>query len=231
MLEDLKHKAESWTVEMADRFHNNVPRIHPRKGGYVWIVEDNGFYHWGPDAVDFYRHDGMIYSIQNIIPYSAMQYDWCPQIRLSSLSESSKEFRISKPIHYEKVLVKDEEWTYTEIRYPGNDIGYPNHFENLISDPYNTVKDYVDDITTLIKYFKIIDDEYRVGYPSKVKLGNRIYDHQGFFWKDIKYWGNTFESFKKKHVGEVQKIINRLPHNGIEPIDQLAEYAENEWKL
>jgi len=231
MLDDLKHKAESWTVEMADSFHNNVPRVHPRKGGYVWIVKDNGFYHWGPDAVDFYRHNGMIYSIQNIIPYSAMQYDWGPQIRLSNLSESSKEFRISKPIHYEKVLVHDEEWTYTEIQYPGNDIGYPNHFENLINDPYNTVKDYVDDITTLIKYFKIVDDEYGVGYPSKVKLGNRIYDQQGFFWKDIKYWGNTFESFKKKHVGEVQKIINRLPHNGIEPIHQLAEYAEAEWKL
>jgi hypothetical protein len=228
MLEDLKQKAESWTVEMADKFHNNVPRVNPRKGGYLWPVEENGFYHWGPDAVDFYRHDGMIFSVQTN-PSNYVQYDWMPHSRLYELSQSTGEFRISQPVRYEPVAIKGAEWMYTEIQYPGYDIGYPSHFENLITDPYKTLKDYIDDIRILIKYFKIVDSEFDCQYPSKVKLGNRILDHKGFFWKDIKYWGNTFDSFRKKHVGEVQKMMNRLPHNNIFEEYNLADYAYNEW--
>lgn len=225
MLHDLKLKIETWTPEMADQFHNHIPRVHPRKGGYVWPTAENGFYHWGPDAVDFYRHDGMIFSMQE----KWYEQDWeCHQL-LWDWSQEYKDFRISQPVRYEQVEINGNPWFYTEIQYPDKDIGYPKHFEDLLLDPYTTVKGYIDDITVLMKYFRRLATEYNYGYPSKVKLGNRIWDNQGYFWKDIKYWNNAWTPFFDKHVGEVQKIINRLPHNKIDPIHQLADYAREQW--
>lgn len=224
MLNDLKHKAETWTPEMADQFHNYVPRVHPRKGGYVWIVQDDGFYHWGPDAVDFYRHDGTIFSVQEVW----YEGDWVCHEKLWTWSQETKEFRISEPKHYEKVMVNGKEWTYTEIQYPGKDIGIPNfHFE--IGTPYEITKSYIDDISVILPYFHKLND-LGFNYPSKVKLGNRILDSQGYFWKDIRYWGNSWENFYNKHVGEVQKIIHRIEHNNLGHHQYLVEYAAERWK-
>ena len=225
MLEDLKYKAETWTPELADAFHNNVPRVHPRKGGYMWPVTDTGFYHWGPDAVDFYRHDGTIFSVQEVW----YKTDWECHQQLWAWSQEHKDFRISEPKHFKPVEINGKQWTYTVIQYPGKDLGQPNfHFE--YGDPYEETKGYIDDITVLLKYFHQLNDHgYR--YPSKVKLGNRILDRQGYFWKDIRYWGNTWENFYNKHVGEVQKIIHRFEHNQIGQAQDLVEYARESWKL
>jgi len=230
MLEDLKNKAETWTLEMADEFHSHIPRVHPRKGGYVWITQDDGFYHWGPDAVDFYRHDGRIFSVEHR-PETPFLHDWAGHIRLSELAQSSGEFRISIPVTYTPVMINGNEWVYSEIQYPGYDIGYPASFENFVVHPYKTIKDYIDSMTILIKHLKNLNAEQNRGFPSKVKLGNIITDNQGPFWKDIKYWSYEYEGFAWKHLGEVQKLINRLPHNQIDPCQELVEYTKEQWKL
>jgi hypothetical protein len=227
MIDDLINKAKSWSLKMADNFHSQVPRVNPNKGGYIWITTNNGFYHWGPDAVDFYRHDGRVFSLQT----KAHLRDWEMHEQLYAQSIKCCDFRISQPVIFKPITVNNVKWVYTEVQYPGNDIGYPAHFENLLVDPYGTIKAYVDSITVLISHLHILDSKYECKYPSKVKLGNRITDNQGFFWKDIKYWGNTWENFYTKHVGEVQKIINRLPHNGIVLDDSLAMYAAEQWAI
>ena len=230
MLEDLKHKVETWTIEMADAFHNYVPRVNPKKGGYVWIVKDNGFYHWGPNAVDFYRHDGRIFSVEQRAEH-LFSYDWQRHTILADMAKTSNEFRISIPVTYTPLMINGSEWIYSEIQYPGNDIGYPASFEKFVIEPYTTIKDYIDGITVLIKYIKEINETGYSGYPSKVKLGNIITDQVGPFWKDIKYWSYDYEGFAWKHLGEVQKLINRLPHNQIDPCQELIEYTKEQWKL
>lgn len=224
MLDDLKHKAETWTPEMADVFHNNVPRVHPRKGGYIWPVIDNGFYHWGPDAVDFYRHDGTIFSVQEVWE----EQDWICHQKLWNWSLENRDFRISEPKHFEYVMINGKQWTYTEIQYPGKDLGQPNfHFE--YGTAYDVTKGYIDDTTVLLKYLHILNDD-GFAYPSKVKLGNRILDSQGYFWKDVRYWSNSWENFYNKHVGEVQKIVHRFEHNQFKKAQELVEYAKESWK-
>jgi len=225
MKKDLMHKANTWTEERADQFHNNIPRVNPVKGSYIWLPQDDGFYYWGKDAVDFYRHDGMVFSVQKKWYLS----DWKCHQELYNYSVESGEFRISEPVYYEPAMINGEEWAYTEIRHPGNDIGYSPHYEGLVKDTYNYVKDWIDDITILIKYFDKLDEQLGCQYPSKVKMTNRLADKEGFFWKDIKFWDNSYESFYNKHVGEVQKAINRAAHNGQDIGWELADYAKEQW--
>ena len=225
MLEDLKNKAENWTPEMADTFHNNIPRVNPIKGGYTWLTQADGFYHWGPDAVDFYRHDGMIFSVQK----KWYTQDWDMHRELYKMSVTSGEFRISEPINYQNLQINDQNWTYTEIQYPGKSIGYPGFFINLLNDSNTTALEYINDLTIMLKYFKLLTDQYDCGYPSKVKIGNRLQDDQGFFWKDIKYWGNTRESFIRKHLGEVQKLTDHVQNNNLQLSLDIVEYARSQW--
>ena len=227
MLVDLKNKILTWSPAVADAFHNHVPRINPKKGGYLWAIKFNGFYHWGPDAADFYSHNGMIYSLQK----KWYLTDWEMHKKLYEISIQLKEFRISEPMSYQMIDINGEEWVYTEIRYPDNDIGYPGIFNNLLSNPDSTVIGYIDDLAILLKYFKLLDDEYSCGYPSKVKIGNRISDSQGFFWKDIKYWGNTKESFLRKHIGEVQKLVDHTINNNVVLSFDPVEYAKTQWMI
>lgn len=228
MLTTLSQKALDWTPELADQFHNNVPRIHPRKGGYIWTVEENGFYHYGPDAVDFYRHDGRVFSVQKI-PHEWNATDWRVHQWMAEQSRMG-EFRISIPIMYVDLTLKGEEWVYTEIQYPGYEIGYPgNALDIVMNDAETTIKEYIDSMTVLIKYFDEIHDEINCGYPSKVKIGNRVLDSYGKFWKDIKYWSHDKDSFLRKHVGEVQKIMNRLPHNNIKVETDFVQYCREQW--
>lgn len=227
MLNDLKNKILAWTPEIANEFHNNVPRVNPKKGGYLWAIKFNGFYHWGEDAADFYSHTGTIYSLQK----KWYLNDWMLHKELYNMSNQSGEFRISEPVKYEMIDVRGEEWAYTEIRYPGDDIGYPGFFNNLLTDPDATAKGYIDDLTILLKYFKLLDDKHNCGYPSKVKIGNRLSDAQGFFWKDIKYWGHTKEAFLRKHIGEVQKLTDHANNNNVVLTFDPVEYAKTQWMI
>jgi len=222
---DLTSKVKNWSAKRANQFHNNIPRVNPVKGSYIWLPEDNGFYYWGKDSVDFYRHDGMVFSVQR----NCAENDWKCHSRLYEYSVESGEFRISEPVYRETIIINGEEWVYTEIRHPGDDIGYSAHFEGLIKDTYEYTRHWIDDITILIKYFHKLDKEFGCKYPSKVKMTNRLKDDQGFFWKDIKFWDKSFEWFFNKHLGEVQKAINRAAHNGQDIGWELADYAREQW--
>jgi hypothetical protein len=217
-------KIINYSIKEVDEFHNNVPRVHPRKGGYMWNVVSDGFYHTGPDASDFWSANGTVYSVQKVF----LECDWNMHTELYQYSVESNEFRISKPIFYEKVLIKDEEWWYSEIEYPNKELGRPQ-FEPFLKDPYNTINGYIDDITILLEYCRKLHDKYRCYYPRKLKLSNRILDSKGYFWKDIKYWYTDEAEFMDEHVGEVQKLTNRTNQAGIPLDDELVEKAKKIW--
>jgi len=225
MINELKEKASKWSEQLANEFHNNVPRVSPYKGGFVWEVHDTGFYHWGSDAVDFYKLDGTVYSLQK----KWYELDWKMHTELYRYSSQSKKFRISKPLTYQTIDLNGEEWTYTEIQYPGKEQGYPCWAKLILEDPTLASKGYIDDIATLLQYLDMLDEKYHCGYPSKVKLGNRLKDRFGYFWKDIKYWGHTREDFVRKHVGEVQKISDHASNNGLSLLVDMTEYARSAW--
>lgn len=224
MKNTLIDKILNYSIEEVDRFHNNVPRVHPRKGGYMWKVVQDGFYHTGPDASDFWGANGTIYSVQKIF----WETDWNMHKELYRYSMDSKEFRISKPVLCEKILIKDEEWWYSEIEYPNKELGNPI-FEIFLDDPYKIINEYIDDITILLKYCKKLHNKYQCFYPRKLKLGNRILDSKGYFWKDIKYWYTKESDFMDEHIGEVQKLTNRMNQVGNSLNNDLVEKAKDIW--
>ena len=220
----LVNKILGYSEKEADKFHNYVPRVHPRKGGYVWTIENNGFFHNGPDAADFWSANGTIYSVQKKFYLD----DWTMHKELYQYSIDTNEFRISNPRFCESIVIHGEEWWYSEIDYPGKELGVPP-FETFLQEPYNTINEYVDGITVLLRYCRKLHDRFNCFYPRKVKLGNRIIDSQGYFWKDIKYWNTDVSEFMDEHVGEVQKLINRLDQTGVQLGDDLVDKAKETW--
>jgi hypothetical protein len=225
MIEILKEKILKWSEEETDKFHNNIPRVDKRKGSYVWTYSDYGFFHNGIDAADFYRKDGRIFSLSKI----GYKCDWDMNLELWKIGQTTENFRIAKPIAYDEVKIRDEVWTYTEHQYPNFELGYPDSGDRLLDDPYGAIKEYAENITVILYSFKELHENFKVNYPRKVKIGNRIKDKEGYFWKDIKYWHTEPNEFLDEHVGEVQKLINIVNQMGNKLDNSLTEQSRELW--
>lgn len=226
MLDTLIKKYKSWSVDSANIFHNHIVRGNA-DGEYIWETAPNGFFIYRSAGCYFCSNEGIIYSLS----CWTNKDDWVSHLRFYEQVKDT-ECRIDVPIEYTELVIDGIPFFYRVFHRPNKEYGRDYHidiFENKVDTQY--FLNFIDDASIVIDKLKKFNE---AGF-NLPKLGitifKRMFDSEGHFWIDFKYWELNFNEFIDITLKSLDTVIFYLEYNqlGVYNKELIIETAKEKW--
>jgi len=232
MLDILKEKILSWSIEHANVFHNNVVR-DSREGKYMWEHTPDGIFLKRNGSSHFIGFNGVIYKLTDQFE----NHDFIMHQRLVDAC-SKVNVRIDIPLEYKFIEfgshknITQSKLLYTVVKRPNNELGQ-DYLTDILEGKVDTdyILDYIEQTNQIISVVKSLL-QYSKGLAPccRFTVFHRNHDSLGYFWYDIKKWLMPYNEFLDMHFDDLRIILGYLKlHNIIVDEDKIKQLVDRTW--